>query len=585
MVVRRRLRRLVGLAAALLVAGGVVAVPATPAHAHASLVATSPPTGTELDEPPPEIRLRFSERVTVAPDGVTLRRSDGTVIATEPAAPATEDVTTVVLPVPADLADGSYVVTFRVVSADSHPVAGALAFGVGAPALPLTEEDLATGDPAVTAAFAVSRWISYAGLALLAGGLAVFVLCWPGGWANQRARRLVTAGWGASLAGGVAVLLMQGPYAAGRSLAAVADPMLLSATMDTDFGRYVLVRLALVLAATALVFAPGRAPAIWQRVGALAVGVALPATWIGTGHANTSDSRLDAVAEVAHLVAMSTWFGGLALLLVCVLPRSSTPPAAEAGEMLRRFSLLATAAVATLVVTGTYVAYRRVGTLDALLGTPYGRLLAFKLAALGVLLWLGAMSRSVVQRRYRAAPRDLDDAEAGNRSRRRAARAAEDQERSARATLRQSVRLEAVTAVAVLAVASVLVATPPGAVVRAAEAAQAAPAGPVLAEAPFGVEGTVQVLVDPAWVGANRLVVEVVDPDGASLDVPEVWASFELPEGDLGPLPVEFTRTGPGLFEAVAPATIPVAGDWELVVVVRTSEIDTAAVRFAVPVL
>lgn len=585
-MVVRRIQRLIGLAAALLTTVGVVALPAAPAQAHASLVATSPPTGAQLDEPPPEIRLRFTERVTVAVDGVTLRGPDGTVITTESAVPAPEDPATVVLPVPADLAEGSYVVTFRVVSADSHPIAGALSFGIGTPARQLTDEDLAASDPAVGAAFAAARWTSYAGLALLAGGLVVFVLCWPGGWARQRARRLVTAGWGASLAGGVAVLLLQGPYSSGRSLGAIADPALLSATMDTDYGQYVLARLALVLAATALVFAPRRAPAVWQRVGALAVGVTLPATWVGTGHANTSDNRLDAVAEVTHLVAMSTWFGGLALLLLCVLPRSSNLPGSEAGGMLRRFSLLATGAVAILVTTGSYVAYRRVGTLDALLGTPYGRLLAFKLAVMGVLLWLGSMSRSVVQRRYRDAPVEPEPAAAAaNRSRRRAARAAEEQERSARATLRQSVRLEAVTAVAVLAVASVLVATPPGAVVRAAEAAQAAPTGPVLDEAPFGAEGTVQVLVDPAWVGANRVVVEVVDPDGASLDVPEVWGSFELPDSDLGSLQVEFTRIGPGAFEAAAPAAIPVAGDWELVVVVRTTEVDTAAVRFDVPVL
>jgi copper transport protein len=581
---RRRVGRAVGLAAALLMAGGVVLAAASPAYAHAALVASSPANGAELDAPPAEVRLRFTERVTVAPDGVTLRNADGVVVETPPAATAPEDPTTVVLPVPADLPQGSYVVVYRVVSEDSHPVAGALAFGVGVAAQPLDEDDLPGGDPAVSAVFAAARWTSYAGLGLLAGSLAVFVLCWPGGWANRRARLLVGAGWVASLAGGIAVLLLQGPYGSGRPLSDLTDPRLLQATLDTDYGRYVVARLAVVAAAAALVVAPVRRPARWQLVGALAVAVAMPVTWVGTGHANAADNPLDPVMDVAHLVAMSTWFSGLVLLVACVLPRSSPVPAEETVPMLRRYSLLATGAVVTLVVTGTYVAWRRLGTLEALFGTPYGRLLAFKLAGMAVLLWLGALSRSVVERRYAVdVPGPEEEVAGATRSRRRAARAAREQERLARRQLGVSVRLEALVVVAVLAVASVLVATPPGVVVTAPQALAAERPQPVLAEASMGTQGTVAVLVDPAMVGANRLVVEVFDANGDVWDVPEVRASFQLPDGDLGPLPVELIRTAPGVFESPA-ATVPVSGDWKLNVSVRTTEIDVATVQFDVPV-
>src|SRR5690606_25838263 len=137
--------------------------------------------------------------------------------------------------------------------------------------------------------------------------------------------------------------------------------------------------------------------------------------------------------DVAHLVAMSTWFSGLVLLVACVLPRSSPVPAEETVPMLRRYSLLATGAVVTLVGTGTYVAWRRLGTLEALFGAPYGRLLACKLAGMAVLLWLGALSRSVVQRRYAVdVPGPEEQGAAATRARRRAARAARAQERVAR---------------------------------------------------------------------------------------------------------------------------------------------------------
>ena len=581
---RARVGRSVELAVALVLAGGAVLAAGSPAYAHATLVATSPANGAELDAPPAEIRLRFSERVTVAPDGVTLRDADGVVVETPPAGTTPEDPTTVVLPVPGDLPQGAYVVVYRVVSEDSHPVAGALTFGVGVAAQPLDEQDVIGGDPAVSAVFALARWTSYAGLGLLAGSLAVFVLCWPGGWADRRARRLVAAGWVASLAGGVAVLLLQGPYGSGRPLADLADPRLLQATLDTDYGRYVVARLGVVAAAAALVLSPLRHPVRWQRVGALAVAVAMPATWVGTGHANAADNPLDPAMDVAHLVAMSTWFSGLVLLVACVLPRSSPVPAEETVPMLRRYSLLATGAVVTLVGTGTYVAWRRLGTLEALFGTPYGRLLAFKLAGMAVLLWLGALSRSVVQRRYAVdVPGPEEQVAAATRSRRRAARAAREQERLARRQLGVSVRLEAVVVVGVLAVASVLVATPPGVVVTAAEALAAERPGAVLAEASMGTRGTVAVLVDPATVGANRMVVEVFDADGDVWDVPEVRASFQLFDRGLGPLPVELVRTAPGVFESPS-ATVPVSGGWQLNVSVRTTEIDITTVQFDVPV-
>jgi copper transport protein len=578
---RRRASILMGLAAALPLAAGLV-LAGSPAHAHANLVSTDPASGSQLDEPPAEVRLRFSERVSVAPDGIALLDAGGEQIAIEPAVPAPEDPSIVIVPMPADLPEDSYVVSFRVVSADSHPVAGALVFGVGVPAGSLADVELPAQDPLVAAVFSAGRWTSYAGLALLAGGMSVLALCWPAGWSNPRARRIIVIGWAASLLGAVAVLLLQGPYGAGRAITGITEPALLSATLDTDYGRYVLARLALVLAAGGLIFLSP--PDRWRTGLALALGVALPATWLGTGHANAAGNPLDSAADLAHLVAMSSWFGGLALLAICVVPRSQRLPAGEVGQLLRRFSLLATGAVVTLVVTGTYVAWRRVGSIDALLGTPYGRLLAFKIAAMGVLLWLGAMSRSVVQRRYALT---LPGTDARNRSQRRAAKAAVEQELAARSQLRTSVRMEVGAAVAVLALASVLVATPPGVVVTAGEAIAA---GPPPAPAPVADQVTfeeddliVQALVEPAQVGENTISIAVTDLAFAPLDPPEVRAALVLPEQDLGPLPVELTETGPGEYEA-PDAQLPTTGDWRLEVTVRTTEIDSRTAQINVPV-
>jgi copper transport protein len=580
--------RFARVAAGFALVAGLVLLTPDPGYAHAYLIGTSPANGAQLDSAPEEVRLRFSERVTVAAGGVELREATGRAVPTDPAVVPAEAPTEVRLPVPAELGDGTWIVSYRVTSADSHPVSGALVFSVGAAQADLaTTLDAESADPVVPVVFSGFRWASYAGLALLAGGLIGFVLWWPGGWANRRARRLVAAGWVTSLVGAAGSLLLQGPYAAGRSLAGVADPVLLSATIDTDYGRFMLARLGLLAAAAALVAADRQRSPRWRAGAALTLGAALPATWVGTGHANTAGGPVDALVATAHLVAMSGWFGGLALLALCLLPRSAAPPADEIAAALPRFSRLATAAVAILVGTGVYVAWREVGSLGALAGTSYGRLLAFKLAAIGVLLGFGAISRSVVQRRYldrAGAPAGRGGATPASRSRRRAARSARAEELGDRAQLRQSVRLEVGTAVAVLVVVSVLVATPPGAVVTAAEALEALPAaGPVREQLPLAAEGTVDVRVDPAWTGENRLDVTVRDVAGGPWDVPEVTASFALPERELGPLPVELTRTGPGEYQA-SRAQLPVSGTWQLRLAVRTSEIDSTILLVDVPI-
>jgi copper transport protein len=580
MTMRRRARLGAGLAAALLTVLTGVLLAANPAQAHASLVGSSPAHGAQVDEAPGEVRLRFTERVTVAPGGVALLDATGAAVPTGPAEIPAGQPDEVRLPLPPDLADGTYLVSWRVVSADSHPIAGAVVFTVGdRPPQEVTAAGAGT-DPLLSALFMLARWAGYAGLALFAGALLVFLWCWPGGWAHPRAQRVLRTGWAASVAAAAVVLLLQGPYAAGRSLVAVADPALLAGTLQTDFGRYVLARLALLAAAVVVVFgSPMVRRARLRAAVALPLAVALAVTWVGTGHTNTTGRWVDAAIDTAHLGAMAAWFGGLALLAVCLLPRSSTMPAAELTGVLRRFSLLATGSVVTLIGTGGYLAWRQVGSLDGLVGTTYGRLLAFKLAAIGVLLWLGAMSRSVVQRR---AGDTVPEPAVRSRSARRAARAAEQRSDRDRAQLRQSVRLEAGTAVVVLVIASVLVATPPATVVTAT-AGQPLAAAPVPQQEVLPDGGTVSALVDPGWTGRNRLTVSVRDPSGAAWDVPEVTAALLLPDQDLGPLAVPLVRTGAGAYES-GEVELPLAGVWLLRVSVRTSEIDSNTVAFEVPV-
>ena len=70
------------------------------------------------------------------------------------------------------------------------------------------------------------------------------------------------------------MLLLQGPYTSGRSLAGAFDPDLLSITLGTDYGQYVAVRLALVMLAGAVVLTGHLWPARVRTAGAATVAVA-----------------------------------------------------------------------------------------------------------------------------------------------------------------------------------------------------------------------------------------------------------------------------------------------------------------------
>jgi Copper resistance protein D len=67
--------------------------------------------------------------------------------------------------------------------------------------------------------------------------------------------------------------------------------------------------------------------------------------------------------------------------------------------VLPRSSKLAMGAVITLVVTGTYLGWRDVGTLKALPTTAFGQLLLAKLVAVAVLLAVADLARRWVRRR------------------------------------------------------------------------------------------------------------------------------------------------------------------------------------------
>jgi copper transport protein len=144
------------------------------------------------------------------------------------------------------LAEGSYLVLWRVVSADSHPVAGSFTFSLGrAGPVAAGTSDSSGRDLAI--ASGVNRFLGYAGLVALVGGVAFLLVCWPAGWPLTPARAVIWCGLIATGGSAVAGLALQGAADVGASLSQVTDMTPIRALLATRFGHAHLVRIALLL--------------------------------------------------------------------------------------------------------------------------------------------------------------------------------------------------------------------------------------------------------------------------------------------------------------------------------------------------
>ena len=188
----KRVGLLVALLAGLLLAGVGTAGPGTRRTPRWSPPIPGRAPGWRAS--PDEVTLEFSEGVSLGAGYARVVTADGERVDTGTAA---VDGNVVTIPLRGDLPDDGYLVTYRVVSADSHPISGAFSFVVGDGELVVgrvPRQVTAAVDHASPPCCRASRWIGFGGMALAIGIPVLALACWPGGWASTRLRRLAAAG-------------------------------------------------------------------------------------------------------------------------------------------------------------------------------------------------------------------------------------------------------------------------------------------------------------------------------------------------------------------------------------------------------
>jgi copper transport protein len=561
---------------------------AAPASAHAVLEFTQPADGAVLSSSPARVVMGFDESVelplgSVAVYNSAARRVDQG-LAYHPGGRADQ----IAANLPGHLPAGGYVVTWRVISADSHPVHGAFTFQVGSAGSAIAIQNEAAGllnaqrgSHTVGVVFGIDRAVSYAAVTLLLGGALLLALAWPEGMEELAARRLLWGSYALAVLTTIAALLLQGPYGAGQPLRVLVKSAVVSSVLDTRYGKLYLARaLLLLLAIGPLLWIqfrrrpPGKPPLWW---GPAALGAAVAVLIIPGLADHASSGRLVPLSvtfDLVHLGAVSVWVGGLGLLAAVGL--SARYGRRLAREVLPRFSQWALAAVVAIIVSGGFAAWREVGSIHNVTTTTYGRLVLAKTILLVAIVLLATVSRTlthgnlavpfVATRLPRGAGviRTPANVSAGPGAAILAAKPIRAHGRGGRRRLRQSVTIELAFAAAALSVAAVLVNVQPG---------RQAADQPFTTEVRAGPRVLVDLVLDHTRAGANTLHLYTLSPDGERLSVPQIAATANHGGNGIIGLPVALQLSGPGHFISSG-LNLPIPGAWTFNLTVRTDAID-----------
>jgi copper resistance protein D len=156
-----------------------------------------------------------------------------------------------------------------------------------------------------------------------------------------------------------------------------------------------LVALAVLASLRPATFSSRRSTFIAALSGALLVSLA----WLGHSVSAEGPERTVSIVSYGfHVLAAAAWLGGLAPLLQCLGRSTHDVEGTNAQFVLERFSRMGIAAVATIAASGMVNAYLRSVSLDSLLATTYGRVLALKIAAFVLLVGVAACNRWVYLR-------------------------------------------------------------------------------------------------------------------------------------------------------------------------------------------
>ena len=535
------LRKLIARLAFVVVALFTVLAPAQVASAHAILLTSEPAPSAVLDQSPTEIALFFNEFVDTVFGKIRILESAGNVVQTVKPIRDAANHTIVRAPI-SPLEPGTYVVVWRVASDDSHPVQGSFSFQIGnkSTVISATAQYQVLERHGLARLFNVIRWVTYLGVVLLIGGIGLLQAVRTDRLSPRSTLALI-GGWAFAALGTLEGLIAYGPHVSGYKIYKAVDLSLLSETLTTQYGKMQLARLVLLGIIGILIAVFQFRGTWWWKFGAWASLVGVTLTLSLAGHpVATNPVALSVGLDMLHLLAVSLWVGPL---LIIVYDRNMWLATDEStsAPSLQWFSRTAGFAVPAIVVTGVIQAWLMMDGFGQILETRYGRTLIVKVCLVIVLIALGAVSRKAMQRKQSG-------------------------------SLRQSMGIEVLFGLIILALTSTVVAMPPKGTIEPAP----------LSSSSFQGQMIVELSLTSARVGQSEVHIVVAMADGSLIQVDSATARMSMPLRNIPNGPIALKETRPNHFSGVT--EFAYSGEWVVEILVKQTASSTALFKIAVEI-
>ena len=530
------------------VAAAALLLPAV-ASAHAYLIKTFPAASQEVDAPPAQLRLVYDEAVeprfaVISVTDAAARQEVNGAVRRSPSNPNELDVPL------KRVAEGWYLVFWRAISVDGHPVRGVFVFEVGPNAGPEPQFVVPSlSETATTPTLLTFRWLMF--LSMFAA-IGLFVLRTVIARPLTKHLRKVSVACFVALAVALVVtpiyVLAATAQFALRSFWSIGT--LVPLMRVSAFGRgYLDLELLLALFAVAAPIAiwldrPERGRrsiaallALWGALLAAAATVLVPGA---AGHAAQTAPRALAVAfDWLHLAAGSVWLGGLIGLIILCQSIPAGERVAGLSIVVPRFSKTAFVSVTTLLGAGIGASVLHLPTLATLWQTGYGKTIIVKASLLSCAMLVASVNL------LRTTP-------------------ALRQQRDASSLLRRLVSVEVLIVIGTLFAAAVLSSLPPPPKALASLGKPNAHAGPgpvtsVVEQAGYRLE----LHVSPNRAATMNDFAVRITRGGKPLRGATVIASFAMLDMEMPTQAYRLVERSPGLYEHSAPALVMV-GRWGL---------------------
>jgi len=532
------------------------------AAAHAYLVKTVPAASVVLEASPATIQLTYDEAVEprlaiISVTDVDGRQETNGAVHRSPANPDT-----LIVPLRAHLPEGWYLIYWRAISVDGHPVQGAFTYAVGpnpGPAPQFRVPNIAA--TSTTPQVLISRWVMFV---TVMAAIGLFVM------------RLLTARSLVRRVEGATLRPLSVAFGIAAALGLIAIPVYLDFSTANDSLRSVFDLTALVplyrvtafgraivdLELTFALFCLAAGIALWvdrpererrsiaelfASGGALLAAAAVLVVPGAAGHAaQTAPRGLTLLFDWLHMASGSVWLGGLIGLLVVWFAAPARLRVETLSDCVPRFSNVALGSVVVLAAAGVGEAIDHMPAVNALWETGYGQAILVKTGLLGGALVIASGNLLRSRPRLIAARRQPEIGEPAVR------------------LLRRLVTGEAVVVVGVVFVATVLSSLAPPPPAFALENSAIAKVGPGrVAQTVTHAGYRLQVLVSPNKAAAPDSFALRITRGGQPVRGANVTLLFNHLEMQMPTQEYQLTETQPGVYTRAAPALVMV-GRWGL---------------------